>query len=557
MNRSPLAPVPGWPEAFVQRYRERGYWQAETLDAFLTARAARFPERTALVGAPAAARKHNLRLSYAQLHAAAGRAAAELAGRGIGGGDRVIVQLPNCVEFALVIFGLWRLGTLPVFALPAHRHREIEQFARITDASAHIVAGSAWGFDYAGLASEVAGELAGRGHAPPEMIDVERWAWGAHPDGYLDEGVEPALVEGRPAEQVAFLQLSGGTTGVPKLIPRTHADYLYSVRESATICGVTENTVMLTVLAAAHNFPMSSPGMLGVFDRGGTVVLAPDPSPRTAFSLIEAERVTMSSLVPPLAQAWLASGARVRFDLSSLETIQVGGSRLADAVARRVRPELGAQLQQVFGMAEGLVNYTGLDDPEELVMTTQGRPISPDDEILVVDEADRPVPDGEEGQLLTRGPYTIRGYYRAEAHNLTAFTEDGFYRTGDLVVRLPTGHLRVTGRVKDQINRAGEKISAEEVEGVLLQHPQVSDVAIVAAEDDALGERLHAFVIATPGTPDQELREFLRSRGLATFKVPDRFSFVDTFPTTGVGKISRRELRRLLRESLSTEENRS
>jgi 2,3-dihydroxybenzoate-AMP ligase len=301
---------------------------------------------------------------------------------------------------------------------------------------------------------------------------------------------------------------------------------------------------------------MSSPGFLGTSHAGGTVVLAPNPSPDTAFSLIETERVTITAVVPPIALQWLDAvehGSQSHRDLSSLRVLQVGGAKFAPEAARRVRPVLGCTLQQVFGMAEGLVNYTRLDDPDDIITTTQGRPISPDDEIRIVDDADRPVPDGEVGHLLTRGPYTIRGYYRAEEHNATAFTPDGFYRTGDLVRRTPTGHLVVEGRAKDQINRGGEKVSAEEVENHILAHPAVHDAAVVGMSDPYLGERVCAYVIARTEPPSRsELLRFLRERGLASYKIPDRVEFVDRFPVTGVGKISRSELRRELARRLDT-----
>lgn len=225
--------------------------------------------------------------------------------------------------------------------------------------------------------------------------------------------------------------------------------------------------------------------------------------------------------------------------------LQVGGAKCSEEVARRVRPVLGATLQQVFGMAEGLVNYTRLDDPEEVVLTTQGRPISPGDEVLVVDDGDRPVAAGETGHLLTRGPYTIRGYYKADEHNAKAFTPDGFYRTGDVVVE---------GRAKDQINRGGEKVAAEEVENHLLAHPAVHDAAVVSMPDDYLGERTCAFVVPR-GTPPKarELIRFVRERGLAGYKVPDRVEFLERFPRTGVGKVSKRDLREVISRELVPE----
>ena len=368
---------------------------------------------------------------------------------------------------------------------------------------------------------------------------------------------------------IAFLQLSGGTTGDPKLIPRTADDYLYSVRRSAEVCRLGPDTVFLCALPAAHNFPMSSPGILGVLHAGGGIPLAPVPDPATGvsllerrhvtltafapppapaararcFSLTEREHVTMTALVPPLALAWMDAAATESADLSSLRLLQVGGARFAPDAARRVASTLGCGLQQVFGMAEGLVCYTRLDDPDDLVMATQGRPMSRHDEVRVVDAEGHPVPDGEPGRLETRGPYTIRGYH--EGADPDSFTPDGFYRSGDVVRRLPSGHLIVEGRVKDQINRGGEKISPDEVEDHLIAHPAVHDAVLIALPDERMGERSCAVVVPTAGTEltAADLRRHLRGRGLAAFKMPDRFELIDALPRTGVGKISRRDLR--------------
>lgn len=539
--RSPLAAYPSWPPEVRRRYRELGYWTDETFVAFTADRTTRFAGSTAVVGQDAHGRE--TRWTYADLAQACERAASWVARAGVTSGDRVVVALPNVVEYVAVVLCLFRLGALPVFALPTHGELELTSFCATTDAAALIVASD----EVRALHGIVSAGLTERGIEAPALVDVRDW----------DERELPSVAPHNPdPEEAAFLQLSGGTTGVAKLIPRTHADYLYSVRESADICGLSPETVMLVVLPAAHNFPMSSPGILGVIHAGGQVVLAPDPSPRTAFALIERERVTTVALVPPLAQAWISAARRRRPDLSSLRTVQVGGARLADTVAAEIQPVLGASLQQVFGMAEGLVNYTRDDDLEELVLSTQGRPISPDDEIRIVDEEDNPVPEGAEGSLLTRGPYTIRGYYRpGDPHggpNRDSFTTDGFYRTGDRVRRLPTGHLVVTGRDKDQINRAGEKIASDEIEALTLAHPDVLDAVAIGLPDPYLGESICLVVRVEPGHPHPaDLADRLAAAGLAQYKLPDRIAFLDTFPETHVGKNSRRELRRLLAEQLA------
>ncbi|MZD08010.1 AMP-binding protein, partial [Streptomyces sp. SID5785] len=156
------------------------------------------------------------------------------------------------------------------------------------------------------------------------------------------------------------------------------------------------------------------------------------------------------------------------------------------------------------------------------------------------------VPEGAFGHLLTRGPYTIRGYWRAPEHNARSFTEDGFYRTGDIVRRTPGGHLVVEGRAKDQINRGGEKIAPEEVENIILGHPAVHDVSVVAVPDPYLGERSLAYVILRAGAPalrSVAVKRFVREAGVAAYKVPDLVEFVDAFPQTGIGKVSKKQQR--------------
>ena len=522
-----------WPAEVAERWRALGYWRGQNLYDFLAETARRHADRLAVVAG-------EVRWSYRELEAQALRLARGFTALGIGEGDRVVVQLPNRAEFLAVVFGLFRIGALPVFALPAHRRLEIGHFCRHAEAVAYIAPDRHAGFDHRELAAELQAEIPTLRHVLIAGEPGPFTALQALPD------VEASALPPPPAAgEVAFLQLSGGSTGTPKLIPRTHDEYLYSVRESARICGLTPESVYLCVLPAAHNFALSSPGTLGVLYAGGTVVLGDSPAPESAFALIARERVTITALVPPLVPVWLAAAAQRGADLASLRVLQVGGARFDETLARQVQRSLGATLQQVFGMAEGLVNYTRLDDPAELVACTQGRPISPHDEVLVVDDEDRPVPAGEVGHLLTRGPYTIRGYYKAEAHNARAFTADGFYRTGDRVRLTPEGCLVVEGRAKDQINRGGEKVAAEEIEHLLMAHADVVDAALVAMPDAHLGERSCAFVIPrAPGLNARVLRQFVQGLGVAAYKLPDRIELVPELPKTPVGKIYKQQLRK-------------
>jgi 2,3-dihydroxybenzoate-AMP ligase len=357
------------------------------------------------------------------------------------------------------------------------------------------------------------------------------------------DGVAPS------AADVALFLLSGGTTAVPKVIARTHDDYEYNIRRCADVCRFNRQTVYLAVLPVGHNFPLANPGVLGTLHCGGRVVMLPSPRPEQAFAAIEAEGVTATSVVPAVAVRWMEAVNGSSRDLSSLRQIHVGGSMLSPEVAAAIGPALGCELQQVYGMAEGLVCYTPVDAPRSVANTTQGRPLSPFDELLVVHPVTgRPVPPGGVGELLTRGPYTPRGYYRAPEQNVLSYTPDGWYRTGDLVRITPRGNVVVCGRVKDVINRAGEKISAAEIETLAQDIPEVAEAAAVSVPDAVVGERVCLVVRLHPGcelTLDR-VAAALTQRGLATFKVPERLVVLDELPHTPLGKPDKKALRLLL-----------
>jgi 2,3-dihydroxybenzoate-AMP ligase len=313
---------------------------------------------------------------------------------------------------------------------------------------------------------------------------------------------------------------------------------LYSVRGSAEICALTPDDVMYIAIPAAHNYPYSSPGALGMWHAGGTVVLSESPDPDACLPGLLATGATIVPLVPAVAHLWLMAQESAPRAFPRLRLIQVGGAKLSRDIALSIERVFETRVQQVFGMAEGLVNYTRLDDDQFTRTTTQGRRISPDDEVRIVDDSDIDVPMGADGHLITRGPYTIRGYYRNPDADDASFTEDGWYRTGDIARLDERGYLTVTGRAKAVINRGGEKIAPEEVEFHLHAHPEIVDAVVIGIDDDVLGERTRALVVARrqEEISVREVRGWLRDRGLAAFKVPDQVRFVDRLERTGVGK---------------------
>jgi 2,3-dihydroxybenzoate-AMP ligase len=543
------------PPTLAERYRQEGYWGGDTLGGLLRSWAERSGDRTAVVDG-------DRRVSYAGLDEGADRLALGLLELGLQPQDRVMVHLPNVTEFFELVFACFRIGVLPVFALPAHREHELVPLCDFASATAYVAPSAHRHYDPQELAATLQADVPSLKHV---VIVGDKARSGFHRLGDLvredasrDE-IATALADRAPnPSDVAFFLLSGGTTGLPKLIPRTHDDYSYNVRGSAEVARLDEEDVYLVSLPIGHNFPFGCFGALGVMHAGGRVVMCHDPNPGGAFPLIEEEAVTCSALVPALALRWLDAAADgADHDLSSLRVLQVGGAKFNPEPARRVGPVLGCTLQQVFGMAEGLLNYTRLDDPADVIVTTQGRPMSPADEIRIVDDAGEQVDNGKPGELLTRGPYTIRGYYSAPEHNERSFTEDGFYRTGDIVRLHPaSGNLIVEGRAKDIINRGGENISAEEIENLVLAHPKVANAAAVAMPDRELGERVCVYVILRDEADPLSLEElvgFLEDRKVARFHFPERLETVDSFPMTGVGKISKQELRDDIASKLEAE----
>jgi 2,3-dihydroxybenzoate-AMP ligase len=542
-----------WPDEAVARYIAKGYWSGRPLGEHLYATAAATPDAVCLIDG-------DTQLTYGELMDWADGAAARMRAAGLRADDRIIVQLPNCWELIVLMVACVRLGVIPVMSLPADRRQEITAVANHAEARALLVPDSLKDFDYQAMAHEVAANVPTLEHilvvgdqVRPGSIDARALCRPAEDVAQTRKELDESAPVG---SQVALFFLSGGTTGLPKLIARTHNDFTYMASRAAELCGLDRSTIYLAVLPLGHGYPMSGPGVMGTLLTGGRVIILPSPAPERAFAAIEHHRVTVTSLVPAAAKRWMEHReADQSHDLSSLQLLQVAGSRLADHLALQVMPVFGCTLQQVYGMAEGLLCFTRLDDPHEVLCHTQGRPICPDDELLMVDEDGKPVAPGEAGILLTRGPYTPRGYYRAEELNARAFFGDGWYSTGDIVRQRPDGNLIIEGRDKDVINRGGEKVWAEEIEGYAYQVPGVSLAAAVAMPDAELGEQVCLYIVPSAGASVElaDVRQAMENVGVAAFKMPQRVVLIEAMPLTIVGKIDKKALRADISQRLAAE----
>ncbi len=536
---SRLAGVTPIPPDFAARYRERGYWEDVPLGRFYDGVFESNENRLALVSG-------DERVTYDELKKRVDRLALHLLEFGVAPLDRWVLQLPNIPEFVYLYFALQRLGAIPIMALPGHRWIEINAFFELSGANGYAVGERLGDFESQQLVAQIR-----EAHPGVQIVlGVERIRElvGRSP------GSDPGLVdtiEIDPDEPCIF-QLSGGTTGVPKLIPRTNNDYVYNTKAAVEVNDIHPDDCLLVVLPIAHNFPLACPGISGFFQQGARVIMSESPRADDVFPLIARERITHLELVPALLIRYINAPSVANHDLSSVRVINTGGQKLQPEVKRRAESLFpNARVQEVFGMAEGLLMFVRLEDAEDVRFETAGRPVCEDDEILLVDDERNPVPDGEVGELLVRGPYTLRGYYGVPEYNARTFTPDGFYCSGDLMRRHPSGNYIVEGRKKDLINRGGEKISAEEIENLILSHPAVLNVACVPMPDPVLGERMCAFVIARPGRALTlpELAAFLTEKGLAKFKLPERLELTGDLPLSKFGKVAKNVLaKRLLDE---------
>jgi 2,3-dihydroxybenzoate-AMP ligase len=536
-----LPGVVPFPPEFAARYRARGYWEDRTIAAVWEGYCRRYGDRVAVIDGDAS-------VTYSEIDARATNLALNLWELGIKPLDRLVVQLPNRIQFAYLYLALQKIGAIPVMALPAHRHLEISQFVRIAGAVGCVMPDKHRDFDFRELVRRIMREQP----AVTYGIVLGEAQEFASLDGLIrrKSARDPAELKNikiDPTDPALFL-LSGGTTGVPKLIPRTHNDYVYNSKMAGSVTGITPESVLLDVLPISHNLPLACPGLQGFLFKGAKVVLSTDTSPENIFRLVETHRVTHIHVVPALLIRWLNDPAIGRYDLSSLKVIQSGGQRLQPEIRLKTKELIpSVTVQENFGMAEGVLMFVRLDDPPEVRLETVGRPICPDDEIMLLDDDDNIVPFGEVGEFCCRGPYTLRGYYGADEHNKRAFTPDGFYRSGDLMRQHTSGNYMVEGRKKDLINRGGEKISAEEIENLILSHEAVENVACVPVPDPDLGERMCACLVLRHGhtLSLDGLIDFLETKEMAKIKLPERLLVLDELPLSNFGKVAKKKLSEL------------
>ncbi|OUM02451.1 AMP-binding protein [Variovorax sp. JS1663] len=539
--RDPMPGVTYPPADVLARYVQAGALTRETLAGALVAAFERHRDRPAIVGPQAS-------LTHGQLDERSDRLAAALLALGIRPRERALFQLANSAELIVAVLACLKLGVIPVCTLASHRELEIGTLGRQSEASLWFVQGDDPRFDFTAFAERlrpaidsvrevvvVGGEPRTGQHGMEALI-------AAQPHREAQRVARAAIAQLDPF-QVAVFQLSGGTTGVSKLIPRFSNEYLFNMRAVLEAAARRAPEVCFCGGPFLHNagFVLHwGPALL----LGGAIAIGKDLGAEGLCTLFLRERPTWAYLPKPLAIR-LADGLRARGAvLDSLATV------MTTASAAYVRRELGARAINIYGMAEGIVMMPRADDPFELIDASVGAPLSPLDEVRIVRAGSaEALPAGETGELLVRGPTTLHGYYPADERGRNPFIDDGWLRTGDLMQRVRIGGrdcYAFKGRLKDVIKRAGESIDCDEVERALRDHPAVADVALVGVPDARYGERACACLVLKPGAAAPgvaQLGEHFARLGFAKFKWPEFIHVTTAFPLTPSGKLSKPLLR--------------
>jgi 2,3-dihydroxybenzoate-AMP ligase/mycobactin salicyl-AMP ligase len=534
--------APPYREDDAADYLRRDWWRGLTFGDLLDLAADLHPHREAFVD-------RQTRLTYAQARERAERLAIGLLDLGIRPLDRVMIQLPNWTEFVTVYFACQKIGAITVMLIDRYRQHEIQRLAQISEAVAWVLPPHYGKTDFGPIVEDVRavcpgiehvitvrGEADAPGHVSMERLIAENERTTA--------GLARVAACAPDARQVAHMGPTGGTTGEPKIVPRTHNSLICAVEYCSKAWDQHCEDVNLIVGSIGHDLSFTK-GFIGSVLTMGKLVMLDSTDARTVCETIEREKVTSVIWVPTLAQRLLQYEDLDKHVLSSLKKMHSAGGAAFPELVRDVFARLDMRFHNGYGATEGMTCITTAEDDLDTICTTVGRPTCPRDIYKVVDFDGNTLPPGSQGELLLKGPSVFAGYYKNPEENAKVFDPDGFFKTGDLAVIDEQGYVRLTGRLKEMINRGGESISATVIEGLINRHPEVAVVAVVAMPDPLMGERVCAYIqpVAGCALTFEGIIEFLRGEKASVQQLPERIEFVESMPYTGVQKIDKAALR--------------
>jgi 2,3-dihydroxybenzoate-AMP ligase/mycobactin salicyl-AMP ligase len=534
----------------AERYKRLGWWGEQTLGDILDRAADRYPDKEAFVDGAT-------RLTFAQARDKVNRVAVSLMNLGIEPTERVLVQLPNWNEFVHVYFALQKIGAIDVLLIDRYRSYEINHLIRLSGATAWVLPWKYRKTDYLPIIKEVLKEspqmknvILARGGDQKDYFSLEALIQ----DAELTEKNMTALSQRRPDPmQVAHMGPTGGTTGLPKIVPRTHNDLICSSEHVARAWEMDNRDICLLVGPIGHDLTFTKGFLVSILTSGKTVFLD-SIDLDDICGAIEREKVTALVWVPTLARRLVGFEGLINYDLSTLKKMQCGGGASLPDLINDVREKLGCTFFNAYGATEGQTTMTRSDDPLEILYTTVGKPTCPYDSYKVVDRDGEELPPNTAGELLIKGPGVFTGYYKNPEENEKMFDKEGYFRTGDVAKTDEKGNVTLVGRIKEMINRGGESISAVEVEKLIADHRDVAVVAVVPMPDPEMGERVCAYIQPRPGARlhFNDILSFLKERKASVLHFPERIEFIDAMPFTKAEKIDKMALVKDIEEKIKS-----
>jgi non-ribosomal peptide synthetase component E (peptide arylation enzyme) len=547
---NPIAGVVYQSDEKAAYYLANGAWMNSTVGEALRATAARYPDRPAYIS-------DEQTITFQELDEKTERLGAALLDMGLVPGDRALFQLGTNIETVLVTHACHKAGVIPVCTIPQYREVEIGALGRKSGAKAHFVQADFSQFDLVGFAQGMREKNPAIEHIVVVRGDAPKGTTGfdalLNRLSYSEARERLKAVKLGPRDVLTF-QLSGGSTGLPKIIPRFHGEYLAHSVAFARCHKVNSSSRLIWSLPITHNaghvYALMPPVALGIAS-----VLMPKVDIERMLQLIEKHKATHGLSIGPIAAQLMAYKNIKQHDISSLQLF-VTMSR-----SDKLEAHLGVPCSNNYGITEGMLMGCAPDEPDFARHHTQGASCCSFNEIRVLaPESEEPVERGTMGELCFRGPSSLLAYYGDEEATRKSLTSDGFFRSGDMVIEHVLNgksYFAFQGRLRDNINRGGEKIGCEEVEDFISRHPSVSDAKLVAMPDPFYGEKACAYLILHEGcdAPSvKSLADFLTAQGLAKFKCPERIEVVDSFPVTRVGKVDKVAMRKDIADKLAAEQ---
>jgi len=547
MNLEGIIP---YKEEDAEKYNRLRWWPGLTFGDILDKAADVYPEKEAIVD-------DTERLTYAELREKTDRLAIGLMDLGIQPLDRVLLQLPNWHEFVVAYFALQKIGAIPVILIARYRQYEINHLARLSGAAAWIVAETFKKTDFLPIIKDVVAEnpriknvIITRGEPRKGYQNLEALIHNAE----RNESNRHRLAVCRPDPmEVAHMGPTGGTTGLPKIAPRTHNAVLCKAEYSARACEISHETVCLIVAPAAHDLPFAN-GICTTIFACGELVMMNQTDPESICRIIQTEKIDTVIWVPTMTYRVVNYERLKDFDLGSLKRIHAGAGVSTPELIHDAVDKLGCAYLSGYGGTEGMQTLTRTHSDMDTICRTIGKPTCPYDTYKVIDSEGNVLPPNAPGELVVKGPSMFTGYYNMPEENAKVFTEDGFFRTGDLAMIDETGYITLSGRLKDMIKRGGESIFAPEIEKLISGHTDVALVAVVGMPDPEMGERICAYIEPAEGavlTFDQIIG-YLKDQGASVLQYPERIEFTAKMPLTPAGKINKRAIREDIAEKLKS-----